>query len=42
MRYATFLLLISLCVIGVVHPDPFVSPKADDVPPAFGDIRQAS
>ena len=23
MRYATFFMLMSLCIVGVAHPDPF-------------------
>jgi len=34
MRYATFFMLMSLCIIGVLHPDPFAGP--DDHIPTFG------
>lgn len=34
MRYATFFMLMSLCIVGVAHPDPFAGP--DDHIPTFG------
>eukprot|EP00039_Didymoeca_costata_P028975 m.22761 g.22761 ORF g.22761 m.22761 type:complete len:512 (-) comp7434_c0_seq1:72-1607(-) len=38
MRYVTFLMLISLAVVGIIHPDPFVKPTNEDHPPKFKDI----
>ena len=39
MRYATFGLLIGICVYGTVQPDPFVEPAVEDVPPKIADVR---
>lgn len=40
MRYATFLMLMSLCIIGVLHPDPFAGP--DDHIPTFGNVTSGA
>ena len=39
MRYGTFVLLISLCIMGIMHPDPFVKPISNDTPPKFADLE---
>ena len=42
MRYATFFLLIGLCIVGITHPQPFVRPVALDHPPALRDLKKFS